>query len=414
MQTEVEEYLIQKIPIDKLQFDASNPNKPTKEQIAAIKKSFHRFGYLVPIVVNESYQIGDGEHRALIYKELGIKEIPAYIVPRINDDIERRLLRQTMNKLRGEHEIKLDADEIALIFQSDKLDNLAELIATSNAELKKAITRGRPDLQFELAESQEELDQLIDEQMKRQAPDTQLGDIYQLGKHRIICADSSDQRSIDKLLEGKRANMSFTDPPYFIMGSSTGFTQDHQDDAMVRPFFKNVLQTLRNNLEPNAHVYICCNWRSFPTYYALNAEIGMIPRNLIVWSKPNARLGGFYSSSHEFILFLSNDPDRKYLTEHGNVRRVNGDTNVWVQSIDTNTVREHFAQKPTVLMERAIKNSSDDGDTIFDPFLGSGSTLIACEQINRICYGVEIDPHYCDVVVKRWEAFTGKSGQKVQ
>jgi len=414
MQTEVEEYLIQKIPIDKLQFDASNPNKPTKEQIAAIKKSFHRFGYLVPIVVNESYQIGDGEHRALIYKELGIKEIPAYIVPRINDDIERRLLRQTMNKLRGEHEIKLDADEIALIFQSDKLDNLAELIATSNAELKKAITRGRPDLQFELAESQEELDQLIDEQMKRQAPDTQLGDIYQLGKHRIICADSSDQRSIDKLLEGKRANMSFTDPPYFIMGSSTGFTQDHQDDAMVRPFFKNVLQTLRNNLEPNAHVYICCNWRSFPTYYALNTEIGMIPRNLIVWSKPNARLGGFYSSSHEFILFLSNDPDRKYLTEHGNVRRVNGDTNVWVQSIDTNTVREHFAQKPTVLMERAIKNSSDDGDTIFDPFLGSGSTLIACEQINRICYGVEIDPHYCDVVVKRWEAFTGKSGQKVQ
>jgi len=318
-----------------------------------------------------------------------------------------------MNKLRGEHEIKLDADEIALIFQSDKLDNLAELIATSNAELKKAITRGRPDLQFELAESQEELDQLIDEQMKRQAPDAQLGDIYQLGKHRIICADSSDQRSIDKLLEGKRANMSFTDPPYFIMGSSTGFTQDHQDDAMVRPFFKNVLQTLRNNLEPNAHVYICCNWRSFPTYYQLNTEIGMIPRNLIVWSKPNVRLGGFYSSSHEFILFLSNDPDRKFLTEHGNVRRVNGDTNVWVQSIDTNTVRDHFAQKPTVLMERAINNSSDEGDTVFDPFLGSGSTLIACENTGRICYGCDVDPHYIDVCCKRYEALTGTKPVKL-
>jgi DNA modification methylase len=416
LQSEIEapeEYPLTKVKLDDLVFDKSNPNRPSKEVIEGIRKSILEFGLVKPIVINEKMEIADGEHRALVWKALGKTDIQAYIVPKLNDDIKRRLARQTLNKLQGEHDLKLDADEMALIFQAGKLDDLAELIAKDQRELKQAITQGRPDLQFEIAESTEELDQLIDEQMKRQAPDAQLGDIYQLGRHKIICADSSDQRSIDKLLEGKKANMSFTDPPYFIMGSSTGFTQDHQDDAMVRPFFKNVLQILRDNLAANAHVYICCNWRSFPTYYQLNTAIGMIPRNLIVWSKPNARLGGFYSSSHEFILFLSNDPDRKFLTEHGNVRRVNGDTNVWIQSIDTNTVRDHFAQKPTVLMERAIKNSSDEGDLVFDPFLGSGSTLIACENTGRLCFGSDVDPHYIDVTVKRWETYTGEKAVKL-
>jgi DNA methylase/ParB/Sulfiredoxin domain len=141
VELQVEEYPITKVAIDKLQFDSTNPNKPTKEQIAAIKKSFQRFGYLVPIVVNESYQIGDGEHRALIYKELGIKEIPAYIVAKINDDIERRLLRQTMNKLHGLHENIMDANELVLIFQNDRLPDLMELIAKNHAELSEQIMK---------------------------------------------------------------------------------------------------------------------------------------------------------------------------------------------------------------------------------------------------------------------------------
>jgi hypothetical protein len=254
VQTEVEEYPIQKVPIDKLQFDSSNPNKPTKEQIAAIKKSFHRFGYLVPIVVNESYQIGDGEHRALIYKELGIKEIPAYIVPRINDDIERRLLRQTMNKLRGEHEIKLDADEIALIFQSDKLDNLAELIATERESLENILTKHKGGSQFELCWSK------------------------------------------------------------------------------------------------NKH------WRELIR---------------IKW----------------FGIFGTETQDVKK--------------------------RIHPTQKPIQLYAWFIQKFTNEGDITLDPFLGSGSTLIACEQTSRICFGCEIDPHYCDVVVKRWESFTSQKAVKL-
>jgi DNA modification methylase len=408
----VKEHPNVRININDLQWDPENPNEMSQDEEAGLRKSFTKFGITDPILIDQHNFIVHGNHRAAVLKELGATEIPA-IQREFKDDNERRLCSQTMNKLHGEYEKLKDSNQLLTLFQNRKLDELAELIAKPKEELKRVIAQGHPNVQFDLAEDNEELDKLIDEQMKRHTPDAQLGDVYQLGKHKIICADSSDQRSIDKLLEGKKPNMAFTDPPYYIMGSSTGFTQDHQDDAMVRPFFKNVLEVLRSNLEPNAHVYICCNWRSFPTYYALNTAIGMIPRNLIVWSKPNARLGSFYSSSHEFILFLSNDPERKYLTEHGSVRRVNGDTNVWIQTVDTNTVRDHFAQKPTVLIERAIKNSSDEGDTIFDPFLGSGSTVIACEQTNRICYGCEIDPHYVDVCVKRWESLTGQKASKV-
>jgi len=203
-----EEYPLSKIAVSSLQFDSTNPNKPTKDQIAAVKRSFRRFGYLVPIIVNENMQIGDGEHRALIYKEMGLETIPGYIVPKINDDIERRLLRQTMNKLRGEHDIKLDADEIALIFQNDKLEHLSELIAQDRQALENILTKHK-GIHF-----QHEDDFNVEKTLEELVPTTQLGDMWQLGEHRIICADCSDTKSINKLLEGQKVDLIVTSPPY--------------------------------------------------------------------------------------------------------------------------------------------------------------------------------------------------------
>lgn len=130
------EYTLRKIPIKDLKFDKSNPNILTDEQVKALKKSFKEFGYLVPIIVNEKMQIGDGEHRALIYKEMKIKEIPAYVVPKLNNDIKRRLLRQTMNKLRGQHDTIKDIDELSKILQANQLGELAELIAQEKSQLE--------------------------------------------------------------------------------------------------------------------------------------------------------------------------------------------------------------------------------------------------------------------------------------
>lgn len=408
-----------RININDLQWDPENPNEMSQDEEAGLRKSFTKFGITDPILIDQHNFIVHGNHRAAVLKELGATEIPA-IQREFKDDNERRLCSQTMNKLHGEYEKLKDSNQLLLLFQNKQLDELAELIARPREELKQAIARGHPEMELELAEDNEELDKLIDEQMKRQVPDTELGDMYQLGSHRIICADSTDERAIKKLLGGgeKKADMIFTDPPYNIMGSSTGFTGQHEDDAMVIPFFRDVLYLLNNNVAWNAHVYICCNWRSYPLYYRENKATDMTPRNLIVWSKPNMRLGSFYSSSHELLFFLTKDPKNKRLTgkakDVGRVLKpVNGDSNVWIISIDTMTERAHLAEKPVKLITRAIKNSSEEGQTVFDPFLGSGSTIIACEQTNRICYGVEIDPHYVDVAVKRWEAYTHNKATKL-
>lgn len=154
----IHEYNLTSVKISDLKFDESNPNKLTKEQEQALTKAIKRFGYLVPIIVNEEFKIGDGEHRAKLYKELGYEEIPAFIVPKINDDIERRLLRQTMNKLRGEHELKLDSDELAIIFDNNKLDELSELLAQPVESLSTIINLFQDKEQLAIEPTETEID----------------------------------------------------------------------------------------------------------------------------------------------------------------------------------------------------------------------------------------------------------------
>jgi ParB-like chromosome segregation protein Spo0J len=175
-----------KVKISDLVFDKTNPNQMSQDQMKGLRSSMQRFGYLTPIVIDQDNKIADGEHRVLIYKEFGLTEIQAYRVE-FEDDSERRLLRQTMNKLKGSHDPALDADEMALIYEQNKFSDLAELIAQDSARLKDAMLKYKPNLPFG-HEDDEQLDEIIDEQLKKGAPDTQLGDIYQLGNHRLICA----------------------------------------------------------------------------------------------------------------------------------------------------------------------------------------------------------------------------------
>lgn len=408
MQQEVEEYPIVKVPIEKLQFDETNPNKPTKDQIAAIKKSFQRFGYLVPIVINELFQIGDGEHRALIYKELGIKEIPAYIVPKINDDIERRLLRQTMNKLRGEHEIKLDAQEIALIFKNDKLDSLAELLAQERQSLEEILTK-HMGIEFEREDNFD-----VEKALEELVPDTQLGDIWELDSHRLICADCTDAKSLVKLLGDKKLDMIFADPPYHIKSRAEADykyydTYDESDisDADYAEFCKLWFESLpecdRTIITPGP--------RNIPLYPA--------PKEIATWLKANSQTYAGSSAINtrkcEPLLFYGDgykdtrtrhDDLFEYTMELGSIKRD--------QEVRAELHVESFAPlKPVKLLVELMHYYSRPGSIVFDPFLGSGTTLIAAEQAKRICYGTEIDAKYCDIIKLRWEKLTGKQAKKI-
>jgi DNA modification methylase len=412
VQTNIEEYPVTKIDVSKLHFDESNPNKPTKEQIDAIRKSFERFGFLVPIIINENYEIGDGEHRALVYKQLGLTEIPAYIVPKINDDIERRLLRQTMNKLRGEHAIKLDAEEMALIFRNDKLQDLADLIAQQREGLESILTKYQ-GIQFQ-HEDNFDVSKTLDELV----PETQLGDIWQLGQHRIMCADCTDKRSIDRLLEDKAICQLNTDPPYGVdYGSKNKFLNQYdkgnriQDDFEgdniafdSREYFNNIFKALDGKWADYNTIYIWSGgWHMHQIRLAME-DSDIKWGHYLIWVKNNHVLGTKdYKAKHEFCIYGWKGKHKFY-----------GPFRTTVLEYDKPLVNDlHPTMKPIALISQTITDGTEQGDIVLDAHLGSGTTLIACEQTSRVCYGVELDPHYVDVCVKRWEAFTKQKAERL-
>ena len=398
----IQEYEITKVNISQLQFDNTNPNKLTKDQETALKRAFKRFGYLVPIVINENYEIGDGEHRAKLYQELGIQEIPAYIVPKINDDIERRLLRQTMNKLRGEHEIKLDADEIALIFQNNKLNDLSELLGNQRDELEQILTKHK-GIQFHPEDNFD-----VDKELEDLVPVTELGDIWQLGKHRIICADCSDERSIKKLMEGQTVDMLLTDPPYGVdkgnfhnewneaHGWKTHKPIENDNIIDYDIFFKSFLSII-----PFSDYNVFYIFMSGSMLHILRSVLDLCDLtwgDYLIWVKNGPVIGRKdYKSQHEFILYGWCNHHKFYGEYESTVLNFSRDSRSEL----------HPTMKPIPLLSKLIHDGSQENNMIFDPFLGSGSTLISCEQTNRICYGVEIDPRYVDIICKRYLGFTG-------
>jgi DNA modification methylase len=315
-----------------------------------------------------------------------------------------------MNKLRGEHEIKLDADEIALIFQSDKLGNLAELIAQQQETLENILTKHK-GIQFQHEDGFD-----VDKALEDLVPETKLGDIWQLGQHRIICADCSDERSIKRLMEDKKADMVFTDPPYGVdyseknewlntIGKGNLIETPIENDKIedYGEFYSAFLKTLP--MEQTNSIYITIAYQQLLSLLQSLEEQDYYFSQLLVWVKNNHVLGRTdYADKHELIVYCWKGKHEYY-----------GDFDTTVWEIDKPlSSRLHPTMKPIELITRAIRNSSKQESLIFDPFLGSGSTLIACEQTNRICYGVEIDPHYVDVCVKRYETYTNNKATKVQ
>lgn len=401
------------VNINELKWDDSNPNQFTQEQMKALRTSMERFGYLQPIIIDSDNLVCDGAHRALIYKEFGHTEIPAYRVT-FSDDSERRLLRQTMNKLRGQHDFAMDAEEMALIYESNKLPDLSALIAQDERTLKEMMLKHKYDLPRG-HEDDEQLDQIIDEQLKRTAPDTQLGDIIQLGNHRLICADCTDKRSIDRLFEGKRCDMLLTDPPYGLdyagknkylntIGKGNRIETPIENDAIENyaELFCNFLKLVP--FTDYNTVYVAMSDQTLLKLSEALIDSGIKISQCLIWVKNNHVLGRTdYAYRHEFIVYGWKDRHKFY-----------GNFSTTVLEYDKPQVNDlHPVMKPIALLAKLIKDGSQPNMIVYDPFLGSGSTMIACQQTDRTCYGVEIDPHYCDVIVKRWEAYTGNRAIKL-
>ena len=355
------------------------PDNPRKNDNAvnAVAESIKQCGYCSPIVIDEGNVILAGHTRLKALKKLKWKEVECVRKTGLTEEQKKkyRILDNKTNELAEwdfdllEEEIDgLDFDgfDFGFDFNSDEDD--AEIIEDDV-----------PD---------------VDEEKE---PTVKLGDIWQLGRHRLMCGDSTDKATVELLMDGKKADMVFTDPPYNIGYRGVSDKRTIQNDKMTDEDFVDFLEKA---LMPCETMYVCCSWQYSHLFRQALENIGQKIKAMIVWDKVNpAQHLDKYFKQHEIIW---------YCGAFGGEKTLRGD--VWQCKRQKNTV--HPTMKPLELIGMALQDQPKK-KTVYDGFGGSGSTLMACEQLNRKCYMMELDPKYCDVIIKRWETFTGKNAVKI-
>jgi len=381
--------------------DPENSRKHDERNLQAIRESLEAFGQQKPIVIDQEGKVVAGNGTLEAARQLGWEEIQAVVT----------LLegpKQTAFAIADNRTAELAAWDDVQLAQS--------LVALENDDnIDAAITGFDPkeiDKMVEAMAGETEVNE--DEIPEHVEPVTKLGDLWKLGHHRLLCGDSMKSMHIDRLMDGNKASMVFTDPPYALFVNSTGVAKI-ADDKMVRPFFRQVLAECRRVTRPQGHVYLCCDWHSAMTIESMSREVKLAAKNLIVWDKGDGGVGGMYQNCHELVWFFANSPEQTTTIKASAAERpVNGVPNIWRFSRVPSAEREHNAAKPVGMIKIPIRASSDKSDIVLDLFAGSGSTLIAAEDLERTFYGMEIEPTYCDVIVKRWENHTGEKAERIE
>lgn len=369
---------IVKIKIDELTPYEKNAKLHTKEQIEQIKLSIQKYQMCDPIGVwGKKNIICEGHGRWMALKELGYKEVECIRLDHLTDK-ERKEYTIVHNKTTMDTGFDLDV----LLPELEELDFLSDF-----------------SFDFGIEDEEEETEIVEDEAPEPPAePKAKLGDLWQLGSHRLICGDSTDVAVIDRLMDGVKADMVFCDAPYGYKYESN--YQDKyemlQNDDKILDFIPAIWGAMKDNCP----VYEFCGWQSLKQWLEYFENTSLDLKNVIIWKKNNWSMGdlkGAYAGQYEVILYLN-----KGRVELNGAR----DTDIW--EFDREPPKMHPTMKPIELIAYALSKSSKKGDVVLDCFGGSGSTLIACEQLDRTCYMMEIDPKYCDVIIRRFENLTGK------
>lgn len=393
------------VPTANLKPNAKNPNKHPQEQIEKLGKIIRGNGWRNPITVStRSGLIVKGHGRLLTAQLEELKEVP---VEYQNYESEEAELADLTADNHIAELAEIDRQMLADIFadiDTGAIDfDLSGYTEEEYGELASALSEdvhndlNDPDAVIEVPEPENVV--------------TQPGDLWLLGNHRLLCGDSTNRENVERLLDGEKVDMVFTDPPYALFGNSTGVS-GVGDNKMIMPFFREIGKAIQRSVKAMGHVYVCHDWQTSATIK--EAFGGLTPKNLIVWRKATAGgLGSYYTKIYELIWLFANEPEKGI---HGDnkvkARTINGTANIWDCPVVQADERDHNAQKPVQVITIAIENSSDFGEKVLDLFGGSGTTMIACEQINRMCYTMEMEPKYCDVIVKRYIRTTGSRNVK--
>ena len=359
-----------------------NPRQISSKQYKDLKESIKKFGLVDPIIVNKDNTVIGGHQRLKICKDLKYVEVDCVMLDLSKE--EERELNIRLNKNTGDFDMDILANE----FDIEELTDWGFKHIDLDINIDK-ITEGNTE--------DDHIPEVKESRVK-------LGDVWKLGKHRLMCGDSTKESDVEKLMNGDKADMVFTDPPYGISYSSNMRTKTEKFKELKNDnIFLSQWIPLINKFS-NGFVYIWTSWKVLDTWLDMCKEIGKLS-NMIIWFKGGGGIGDLkktFSSDYEIALVYNRD------------NKITGKRlgSVWEIGKDSNSSYKHPTQKPVELSETAIKNTSIKNNIVLDLFLGSGSTLIACEKTNRICYGMELDTKYCDVIIERWEQFTGQKAKK--
>ena len=392
----------QTLPLVELRPAAYNPRKalkPSDKEYQKIKNSIQEFGYVEPIIVNYDMTVIGGHQRLTVLKDLGYTEAQC-VVLHIEDEAKAKALNIALNKISGEWNEQLLAD--LLVDLQDAQFNL-DLTGFEAPEIDQLFSKlHNKDI--------EEDDFDVEEELKNPAF-SQAGDIWTLGRHRVICGDSTLPETFKLLMEGKKANLVLTDPPYNVNVEETAgkIKNDNMPDADFYNFLFCAFVNMEQNMEQDASIYVFHADTQGLTFRRAFADAGFNLSGCCIWKKNALVLGRSpYQWQHEPCLF-GWKKGGKHLWYSDRKQ-----TTIWEYD-RPKASKDHPTMKPVTLMAYPIKNSTMTNCIVLDPFLGSGSTLIACEETGRICYGVELDEKFMDVIVKRYIEQVGSAdGVSVQ
>lgn len=414
---------IKYLPISALHPYARNARRHSKKQIEKIAASLIQFGFVNPILVNGKGEIIAGHGRSAAATHLGLKEVPVIELDHLSPE-QVMAYRIADNRLAELSE--WDEEILAIEFKT-----LLEFETSFDIGVT-AFEMGRIDsvLSGKQAAKGDDPADAIAEQTGPAV--TVLGDLWQLGRHRLLCADARERGSYERLLAGTAAQLVFTDPPYncrirghvsglgklthreFVMGSG------EMSEAEFTGFLKTVLGHLAAVSVDGSIHYVCMDWRHMEELLAAGTEAYAELKNLVVWGKDNAGMGSFYRSQHELVFVFKNGTgphiNNFLLGETGRHR-----TNLWSYPGVNKTRRGredelgmHPTVKPVALVADAIMDCSKRAGVVLDPFGGSGTTIIAAERVGRRGYVLELDPLYVDVALRRWEKLHGTPARHVE
>lgn len=391
---------IKELPLKELKPAAYNPRKKLKKgdkEYEKIKQSLLKFGYVDPIIVNEDLTVIGGHQRLTVLKDLDYETAKCVIVDLPKED--EKALNIALNKITGQWDEALLAD---LLLDLQESDFNLDLTGFEPPEIDDILSNVHDKELFE-----DEFD--VEEELKKPTL-SRHGDIWQLGKHRVICGDSTKAETYKQLLDDRKANLVVTDPPYNVDVEETAgkILNDNMSDGDFYQFLLSMFTQVENHMEDDASIYVFHADTEGLNFRKAFKDAGFYLSGCCIWKKNSLVLGRSpYQWQHEPCLYgWKKKGKHQWFSDRKQ-------TTIWEYDRPKSS-KDHPTMKPIQLIAYPIQNSSMRGTIVLDPFLGSGSTLIAADQTGRVCYGIELDEKFVDVIVKRYIEVTGDTEVTVQ